>query len=62
MRSIAAGVLVVTAAALLAGCKGDAKPPDPLKTQRQAIDQSKGVEQVLEQSATSRRNDAEPPK
>jgi hypothetical protein len=41
--------------ALLAGCDSKPKePPDILKTQRQAIEKAKGVEQILQQSAGER--------
>jgi len=48
---------VLLAPALLAACDSGPKapPPDIVKTQRQAMEKAKGVEQVLEQSAGERR-------
>lgn len=43
-------------AALLSACDGGPKqPPDLVKSQRQAMEKAKGVEQTLQQSAGERR-------
>jgi len=42
--------------AFVSGCDGKPKePPDILKTQRQAMEKAKGVEQILQRSADERR-------
>ena len=42
--------------AFVSGCDGKPKePPDLLKTQRQAMEKAKGVEQILQRSADERR-------
>jgi hypothetical protein len=52
--------VVTTVVALLAGCDSKPKePPDLLKTQRQAIEKAKGVEQSLQQSAGERREQSD---
>jgi len=46
--------------AFVSGCDGKPKePPDLLKTQRQAMEKAKGVEQILQQSADERRGQAD---
>ena len=57
MRSL--WVLMVVLA-FVSGCDGKPKePPDLLKTQRQAMEKAKGVEQILQQSADERRGQAD---
>lgn len=49
-------VVVLLALPLLAACdSGPKQPPDLVKSQRQAMDKAKGVEQTLQQSAGERR-------
>lgn len=49
--------LVLPVLLLVAACDSKPRepPPDIIKSQRQAMDKAKGVEQVLEQSAGQRR-------
>lgn len=53
--------LVAAAIAAIAGCDSKPKdpPPDIIKSQRQAMDKAKGVEQVLQKSADERREEAD---
>ena len=52
---------VAAAIAAVAGCDSKPKepPPDIVKSQRQAMDKAKGVEQVLQKSVDERRDQAE---
>lgn len=53
-------VVVLLVLFAVAGCdtKSSDSPPDLVKTQREAMDKAKGVEQTLQQSA-ERKRDAE---
>lgn len=49
-------VMLLMLLAMLAACDTpDRQPPDLVKTQRQAMEKAKGVEQVLQQSNHQRR-------
>jgi predicted small lipoprotein YifL len=54
-------MLAAVAVALLplAGCGGKNEPPDLAKSQRQAIEKAKSVEQTLQQSAGRQREEAD---
>jgi len=54
-------LLVAVAIAAIAGCDSKPKepPPDIIKSQRQAMDKAKGVEQILQKSADERREQAD---
>ncbi|HTO48463.1 MAG TPA: hypothetical protein VML91_12565 [Burkholderiales bacterium] len=53
--------LIAAGLAAIAGCDSKPKepPPDIIKSQRQAMDKAKGVEQVLQRSADERREEAD---
>lgn len=53
--------LIFVTLLLLAACdsKSGSPPPDLMKSQRQAMEKAKGVEQVLQQSADRRREQGE---
>jgi hypothetical protein len=53
--------LIAALVAAVAGCDSKPKdpPPDIIKSQRQAMDKAKAVEQVLQKSADERRGEGE---
>jgi len=53
--------LILATLLLLAGCdtKSGSPPPDLVKSQREAMEKAKGVEQVLQRSADQRRDQEE---
>ncbi len=51
--------LIFLVGLLLAACNSGSSPPDLVKTQREAMEKSKGVEQVLQQSADQKREQEE---
>jgi outer membrane PBP1 activator LpoA protein len=53
-------VAVIVVSLVIAGCgKPQEPPPDILKAQRRAMEKAKGVEQILQQSADERREQAD---
>ena len=56
--------MIAAAVFVVAACDSKPKdpPPDIIKSQRQAMDKAKGVEQVLQKSADERREQADQPK
>ena len=55
---------MIAARFIVAACDSKPKdpPPDIIKSQRQAMDKAKGVEQVLQKSADERRERRDQPK
>jgi hypothetical protein len=51
--------LILVTLLALAACNSGSSPPDLVKSQRQAMDKAKGVEQVLQQSADQKREQVE---
>lgn len=51
--------LILIAMFFLAACNSGNQPPDLVKTQREAMEKAKGVEQVLQQSADKKRDQEE---
>ncbi len=51
--------LILMTLLLLTACNSGSTPPDLVKTQRQAMEKAKGVEQVLQQSADKKREQEE---
>ena len=53
--------LILVTLLLLAACdtKGSGPPPDLIKSQREAMEKSKGVERMLQQSADQKREQEE---
>ena len=53
--------VIAALGAAVAGCDSKPKdpPPDIIKSQRQAMDKAKAVEQVLQKSADERRSEGE---
>lgn len=49
------GCLSLLAFAALAACGKPAAPPNPLQTQREAMEKAKGVDQILQQQADDTR-------
>ena len=57
----ASSFVVAAAICVIAACDSKPKdpPPDIIKSERQAMDKAKGVEQVLQKSADERREQAD---
>lgn len=51
--------LMLAAVLLLSACNSGSSPPDLVKSQREAMDKAKGVEQVLQQSSDQKREQEE---
>lgn len=51
--------LILAAVLGLAACNSGNTPPDLVKTQREAMEKSKGVEKMLQQSANQKREQEE---
>jgi outer membrane PBP1 activator LpoA protein len=51
--------LILVTSLVLAACNSGSSPPDLVKSQRQAMEKAKGVEQVLQQSADQKREQVE---
>lgn len=51
--------LILMTLLLLAACNSGNSPPDLVKTQREAMEKAKGVEQALQQSVNQKREQEE---